>query len=1404
MAEPLIEWQSEAKEPSIDYAPAPGSHPVKQFIAGVSDIGTGLPTLAGLAGQGLETLYNYATDKPSRDEGIVKTWDKAGEEGVDKTLQDAGDTARHYVEGKLGVGDAVTGVDQVARALGTLIPVPGAGTAATLSRGSRLARNAYNLLTPAVKYTTPGATAIRAAAQAAIGTTIDQGIRAYGDRPTLFSDGGVPNQEPSIDREPTIEYADPVHQAVMVDHEDPGLQARLDADQAATRQVWKDRVKVGASVLALALGGAGVVKYRTALRDARAEPGIAPVGRPSSPHPVDQFFDGLARASGRDETTRHILSTAAKGWDAAKGYTVDSAQFVKSALKDSSMYTPSWWETMQGQIMRDSHGMSQAILDNDWGGLPPNSGFTPKSTVAPSEIHRRLSTMSPDDQHAFALALASRNELATSAWNTAYDYASRNKNAPGHGRWATLDDMLADGAATADDVTAWINANNISSRVRANLWGNTHKGATGPARPVTQQEMRTSAAWLQSRPDLDNLAKELGLWMDDSLDYVVARGQMKKSFADKLKASMQFGGSSAYVPGMTATEGRGMLAKMTDLFGITTTQGKETQAMAQWYQKAHESGAGILAPENALIAAGAYAHGLMKHLNTTESQRSVLFKLTNLVLDQHGMHDLTQLRPIGQEERYAPRYIGTRDIETAKVDLNTTDREIKKLYEDSTQPNTTKSIIGPEAVWLRINGKEYGFHVPHAGFRQALEINPALTGTLNKTMNAFKRMMTAGTTGAYSLFAPIAGVFAAQQLSLNRVLGDFRPGNMLGALGSGATAYSDAFRGAKAHFVYESSRILSNALKQGLETNTGISSLVPGFARAMIPKLERAYQTSIVRAMRKEFGTSASGPLSGSSEFGGHVTDILSQINPQFSQKLGIGGMQVVGKVWMALNRAAHEGAATGATMAELKRLGAVTPDNIRSAMVHSKDLVGDVRRRGANTDLLHAAVPFSGATIQSIATIGRAIQKNPKWAIPALAGVVGIPTVMEMGYNQMVAELDDTLYPMPDGTMRTQNDYYWNVLTDSQRADNMVMLIPGVDPHRAVLIPVSPELGVFRSMVLEGMDGLFNFSDVGNAGMVHENGHMWGHSVQRFTDIAIPPPLGVLGATMGIDIRAGIGVGGQAGSLITGTPLVSGQKLNSDAGTERYVNSFVDKNMEAVIKELFGAAGAMFVSVADAFHTGLANPGTDLERMLHATGDSIQALGLAGLSQLRPLQTLFPGVLRPSSDREITSQVMSKKGNLKAISNDASVLITGGFVQMDGTPIAGNSLVPSMDPVYQDLALSAKPILSDIDSQEKEIGKYKMWISSIGTSTNDPNVTGKKTLTPRDRLDLIDGWNLKIDQLRTEQLWTLKNWEQTASQKLSGIYGRPIHVDFSGARSRPSPSEGSLLPAARSSYQGQ
>ena len=150
------------------------SNPIRQGVAGLSEIATGIPMLAGAVGSAVGTTFD-------RDDDPETHW---GQEFMKNLMANSvfkfGDRGRRAVNEALGIEEPISIEDQGARLLTSLF-IPGVGPLGAVAGGTGKAAMAARMLTPLVRIQKgkPVQNVARIGAQFGIGGGIDQGIRGY-------------------------------------------------------------------------------------------------------------------------------------------------------------------------------------------------------------------------------------------------------------------------------------------------------------------------------------------------------------------------------------------------------------------------------------------------------------------------------------------------------------------------------------------------------------------------------------------------------------------------------------------------------------------------------------------------------------------------------------------------------------------------------------------------------------------------------------------------------------------------------------------------------------------------------------------------------------------------------------------------------------------------------------------------------------------------------------------------------------------------------------------------------------------------------------------------------------------------------------------------------------------------
>jgi len=484
-------------------------------------------------------------------------------------------------------------------------------------------------------------------------------------------------------------------------------------------------------------------------------------------------------------------------------------------------------------------------------------------------------------------------------------------------------------------------------------------------------------------------------------------------------------------------------------------------------------------------------------------------------------------------------------------------------------------------------------------------------------------------------------------------------------------------------------------------------------------------------------------------------------------------------------NRALHEGAAAGAMLRQLRDVPNPTALQMRAAGRSAKTLVGDVSRVGSSTaaETFNAWVPFSGAMIQSWNSIGsamtHAVRNNPTRAMAAIS-LPMIPAIMEAVNNSMLG---------PE-----HSDWYWNTLTDEQRNNNMIFGIPGLPPERSILIPVSPEWTLARSMAIEMVDAVTHASVNAHypGEKTGENGaHIMAAFVRVF-DVPVPPLIQALFANAGYNLRVGPQHhNGQVQWPISIRKLTQGEQISGDRGRSRYVDAAIDSEVEGIFRALVGTVGSTFIGVTEAFRQGSS------ESLVVGKDMALDQLMIDIKKQTRYFQPLYSGspTLRPNSFNEVADSNRVKKDGMKRLGEAFEVLQTDGRVISMDFPLAfeGNSVQPSDDPIVKIAGQSLEAANFHTKEFSKAINAQRDLIQDLRSSTR---INGELVSIPQ-RDKRIDEHEMIIKGLEAKQNVGLQFIEDAISDSIvQALNIKEYEFSFDDYYARPNLGEGLIVKA--------
>ena len=1350
------------------------SNPFRQGAAGLTDVATGLPMVLGMAGTGIGTLFDRDDDPETG----------YGQEFVQNLATNPvfnfGARGRQHVNEFLGIEEPISIEDQGARLL-TSLAIPGMGPLAALSKGGALA-NVARLATPVVKIT-PGATkanVARLGLQGGLGLGIDQGVREIMQavapdspgavlNPPIFSESALKGVEASKHTDAMAALGlGPNFSALEVN---PTAQEALDQDAAFSpeladldRQARKEGIAntVGNSLIAAGVTAATIYALRrsAAARQAPSQMGLL------DETPVNPVKEAVNKI--RTDGIEGAKEVASDTWGAAaskvrtfnEGW-VNSDARIKRELMESGV-SEKHADDLIGQGITDSFGsVMETIRDGVFVG-------TGNKTIPLKDILRKYEQLDEGKQAIFNDGIVAVRE------DIIRDTATRAAREAG--------EEIEEG-----------------TRVMPGLW-------TKSGRPITDDEIAVRINQLRDDPELMQMAKDIAKINDDILSEAVARGMKSSDTAarwrddfrtDKLGVNKDGDALLFYIPGMQIQETKSWWTKLKEYAGIHSTKSEELTAVEQWQLKALGNREGTLQPVDPMRATADYMFHAIDAINKNNAQANILTRLANIDIDPSGNvivkgTPMTEnVRWIGMADRDPGTNRGQGDLVWSQKNIE--DPKASKelgFGEESTDVN--KFFNRDDIMVVERGGKQYAFHVQDPHLKIAMKFSHKLTTASDQFLNQWKNNFTQLTTGNLSVFAPTSFLYNQQLATVNAF-------SKFGAR-EGMRTWLDGFKGAYEMFAVNTARDVSDILSRNMEQGNGFFvGMAPDLVARINERLQRRISNSMLVPIQRESGKLATS-LS-SSEYSGNLTNILETAVPHLSQRYGANALPLVWRLWNNINSAMHEGVALGRIMREVEQSGKTVTDAgfdqlVRRKTKVAKDLVGDVTKRGTSSvaKTFHAATPFSGAMFQAWATLGGAMKKNPGKFAMALGATVALPTASEVAWNNLIdpdAVFDDVNGATDPETGQLKQwsykDYYWNGFTTQQRNDNLIMFIPGKPPWEALIVPISPEFTLVRSIMIEGMDELFGMSNIGNSGESGDNGDHWMAALSRVFEIPLPPPASaIVSGASGHNLRLGFNPSfkkgdGEGWSLFSSTP-VGVARVVVNSGVNKNVGDEFDAKMRAAIYDLFGAGAATSIGMYEAFFGGRDDkPQAITDRVSHAFGKAGESLR----KQARWTQPLFGKALSPNHNDEIASEVAAIKDSLKRMTKARIPYDTqGGALNLSGASI-GDTVAVSNDPVYNFVMKDAQTIMDSLKPYDKEISRMRTSLSTL-ENAYEFEVNGVvEKLTAKRRRDISDSLKLEISTYKSKQLAWLKTIEEHYSKILSDKLGRDVNVKLSGLQPR-------------------
>ena len=1406
----------------------------KQAVAGLAAFGTGIPTLLGLAGSGIETLARRATT----DDDWGTAWKKSAESGIDKTLMDAGFGAQEWVKDKLNVPNPTTLGEQAAFYSSSVIPNP-----FMLARGATLLAN---LATPLVKmapkagsraaiaqtmggnkgllkaaarrpletakdFATKG-NVIRPGVQLGLVAGIDQGVRAATDMPTLWNPedldqpidldrisgddgdntlaGGSGSNAIDLDSIPNTIDLDNLPQDLP-----QGIKNHREMDRQADRAENRETLRNWGIGLGTILITAAAARYgRRAFTPSLTEDPVSGTGIAKRKNGVAQAVDEIKQSNRKLAETKNQLG---KGAQWLHGVTMDMGTHITRKLQDAGV-SPAIIARLTDQEITDDIGrVKYALETGDFG-----NGV---SAPALKRLYSDYKAMSRNDQQLFKDGIAMIQENANRNRATAIDALKKGaRQSHTEEGQLYLDDIrrsLDEG--TLDDVETALSRHRhfishlrgTDRRVKVGLFDENGVHVRDEVMSAKIRRFNANPVMVQMQRDLEKINQTI-------LESLVNRKVLSQKYADGIRRQFTSGDNVIWQPGIEKNSYVNWMKRLSTNMGWGTTEGRNVRQASNLLKRATLKGEGIATPLDPFRASAHYMQTMMQHGDTSVKQWNILSQLLGIRSLPDGRiatQNLDELLPDNIQNTMGDvTYIGKVDLENAPKNGNPEITWADKL------PHRIKRMLNTEdasdvprymdtqkdVLWVQRDGVHHGFHITDPHFRTALEFDPTLSSRFLRFNNFWKNVFTRTTTGNLSPFAPISFLYNQQMSGLNAAM---RRESGLTGFKEYSQVIKDSVKGAWEMFSYNVSNDIADMLTESINRSGVLGRLAPNASVRFRDRMQRVVENSMAAPVRRETGqlsTSIS-----ASQFDNNISDILEEAVPFIQKSTGEAGVQMVWRIWKHFNTAMHEGTALGMTMRRLADEagpGQVSGNRVREIVTEVKTMTGDVRRRGSSTAMkaFNASVPFSGAMLQAWSTAGRAMHKAG-WgkSVATLSTVIGMPTAMEVTWNNTVdMYMDGMKWTDPNNLDQewTYADYYWNGFTSAQRNNNRIFFIPGKPPWEAVLIPVTPEFSLFRGIVIDGMDELFGVSalpltdEQSRSDITGRKTNHFLAGLTRTFDIPTPPVIAAALSAAGQDLRVGLqsAIDPEDAGIDIGIVELrkqgTGETTTRNYGRTRFVNEQIDSNIKNMLQDLFGAGAATLMATYEGFESARTSGRGTLDSAAHG----LDALGTAVKTQARYVQPLLGKTLRPTPNDEVARELYAKEQTLKSAEKDWKAIMTGGRED------PSVQLPVTNDPIAIEIAASVKGIKSTLSPYDEQIAILKKRVNAYGNAS----IIDGKPVSVQERNDLIDATNLEISRYRIEKLLILQDWEQRMTKTLTERLDRPVDINLSGYYVRPNP----------------
>jgi len=985
------------------------SQPLRYLAGGALKNITLMPTLFGTIGQGLEAAADAITsDKPFSIDNIKDQFTEAGKTGIDATLNKAGETATKAMTDFIGIDPVARNTaNQIADIAGMfMVPFPGA-------KGSTLEKSA-TFLAPLVRMGPKGNRlnkefAVRGATQLAVGGGIDQGVRALVDSPEvplMFSDQALGGQVQGHSFEDIIpaSTAENIQPTEAFGLDEQKAEADRLHEKASNDESWRTAAIVVGSVLA----GGMVLKYRKQLAT-KAEDDVfggAPEERAS------QLSDALAIIKAAP-TVKEKIKTAGillrNRGNITFGNQVESDQILIQLAKITGV-PDDIVNQLRGQGGVEAYNQFVTMIKH---GIMPDGTRT---KVSLRDMARQYHTWDAPRQQDFLRYIAAQAEDIQRTKATAKDFLAKvetsevDLTATQKRGVARISSALKGHEDVLDEETG-----EVISQTLLTL-GDLEKRSQEYSRLITEirgtSTRERPGLWTNDRtvPTTDSqLKKALGIGEGDAefqlmntrlIDYnhamlidAAKREVQSQEWVDSIVRSFSRGERVLYIPRQQAVKAPGMWTKIGMRMGLATSSGKTMSTVGNLQKQAIGEGKGVNHPVGPFNSTALYNGEMLEHTNRSVAQMNWMkallefeFDADDLMIFKHADDpDYLKVRAAREKELFIklPEYIGRISHKDKANQFSRMNLEFdggvklsdgaddlrNKLISDhkkgliSDDPGSAQNALAQlglvkDAIVIQRKGDFYLFKVDGTA-KHVLEFDNSLINDFAKFNNTFRQLMTIGTTGRLSTFAPISFIYNASIGALNAAIKS--EGGLMAASRDAIRVWTDGVKGAVDILVTGVADDMVQLMTHTLETNTGMFKNNP----KMLTSFKNRLQARVKRSMMHDFNEKTGSIGAGSQNTNAqniNVSESMGDAVFGINNSYGANVLPEFVRIWDHLNSAFHEGTAYGVA---LRNLGGTTKgksaNQIRIAKREAADLVGNNKLQGASDMARHlnAAIPF-------------------------------------------------------------------------------------------------------------------------------------------------------------------------------------------------------------------------------------------------------------------------------------------------------------------------------------------------------------------------------------------------------------------------------------------------------------